>query len=72
MKRAVIAGLACCTIAAALGTPSPALAYLDPASGSMLLQLLLGGIAGIAVAARLFWRRFVGFLAPRKSDDADR
>lgn len=40
-----------------LATPRPAAAYLDPASGSMILQLILGGVAGAAVAARLFWRR---------------
>lgn len=43
--------------------------YLDPTSGSMLLQLLLGGVAGIAVAIRLFWHRFVGFFGARKRDD---
>jgi hypothetical protein len=58
-----------CALVAALATPAAALAYLDPASGSMLLQLLLGGIAGIAVALRLFWHRFVGFLGARKSGD---
>lgn len=33
------------------------LAYLDPASGSMLLQVLLGGIAGVAVAIKMFGKR---------------
>jgi hypothetical protein len=37
--------------------PSPASAYLDPGSGSMLLQALLGGAAGIAVLIKLYWRR---------------
>lgn len=32
-------------------------AYLDPGSGSMLLQLLLGGIAGVAVAGKMYWHR---------------
>jgi hypothetical protein len=32
-------------------------AYLDPGSGSLLVQLLLGGLAGVAVAARVLWRR---------------
>jgi hypothetical protein len=30
-------------------------AYLDPGSGSMLLQLLLGGVAGLAVVFKLYW-----------------
>jgi len=32
--------------------------YMDPGSGSLLLQLLLGGTAGLLVAARLLLRRF--------------
>lgn len=32
-------------------------AYLDPGSGSMLLQILLGGIAGVAVAGKMYWQR---------------
>jgi hypothetical protein len=39
-----------------------AYAYLDPGSGSMLLQLLLGGAAGIAVILQLFWRRIASIL----------
>jgi hypothetical protein len=38
-------------------TPSFAYAYLDPGSGSIFLQLLLGGVASVAVAGRLFWHR---------------
>jgi hypothetical protein len=33
-------------------------AYLDPGSGSMLVQLLLGGVAGAAVIMKLGWDRF--------------
>jgi hypothetical protein len=33
-------------------------AYLDPGSGSMLVQLLLGGVAGAAVIVKLGWQRF--------------
>ena len=35
-------------------------AYLDPGSGSMLVQLLLGGVAGGAVIMKLGWERFKG------------
>lgn len=33
------------------------LAYLDAASGSMIVQAVLAGVAGAAVFAKLFWRR---------------
>lgn len=34
---------------------SPAYAYIDPGTGSMLLQALIGGFAIVAV----FWRRVI-------------
>ncbi len=34
---------------------SPAYAYLDPGTGSMLLQAILGGVAGVVIAGRLYW-----------------
>jgi hypothetical protein len=37
---------------------APAYAYIDPGSGSMLVQLLTGGAAGAVILARLYWRRF--------------
>jgi hypothetical protein len=37
----------------------PALAYLDPGSGSMMLQLLFGGIAGVIVIVKFYWKSFV-------------
>jgi hypothetical protein len=50
----------------------PAYAYLDPGTGGMMLQLLLGGVAGIGVLGRLYWSRFrarVG-LRERKTDSS--
>ena len=35
----------------------PVEAYLDPGSGSMLLQILLGGFAAVGVIAKLYWNR---------------
>ncbi len=45
------------------------LAYLDPGSGSMILQILAGGLAAVAVVARLYWDRMLKFLRIRKSED---
>jgi hypothetical protein len=38
---------------------SPAHAYLDPGTGSIILQILLGGIAGIAVTVKLYWHKLL-------------
>ena len=45
------------------------LAYLDPGSGSMILQILAGGIAAVAVTAKLYWNRVLKFLRIKKDDD---
>lgn len=37
--------------------PSTANAYIDPGTGSIVLQALLGGIAGIAYLLRLYWSK---------------
>ena len=47
--------------ALALDFSNPALAYLDPATGSMILQLLLGGVAGALVVGKLYWQRVKDF-----------
>ena len=36
-------------------------AYVDPGTGGLLLQLLLGGAAAAAVALRGYWRRLFGW-----------
>ena len=41
----------------ALGFHRSAYAYLDPGTGSMMLQLLLGGVAGALVVGNLYWQR---------------
>ena len=46
-------------------------AYLDPGSGSMLLQVLLGGVASVAVLLRFYWNRVTSLL-PRRHDPDER
>ncbi len=43
-----------------------ALAYLDPGTGSVVLQLVVGGFLGAALTIKLFWRRILGFF--KRSD----
>jgi len=49
----------------AIGFASPAYAYLDPGTGSMLVQMLLGGIAGVLVIGKLYWTRIKGIFVRR-------
>ena len=43
-------------------------AYLDPGSGSMLVQLLLGGVAGAAVVLKLGWQRLRSMLGMKERE----
>jgi hypothetical protein len=49
-------------------------AYLDPGTGSMLLQVILGGVAAVGVALKLFWHKIriaLGFSKkPAAEDDS--
>ena len=47
----------------ALFVSSDAFAYLDPATGSILLQGLLAAIAGIAVTGKLYWSKIKSFFS---------
>jgi hypothetical protein len=41
------------------------LAYLDANSGSMIAAAVAGGLAGIAVVVKLWWRRLTGVFSPK-------
>ena len=40
-----------------------AYAYLDPGTGSMLLQALIGAVAGAWIVLRLYWDKIKGFFS---------
>ncbi|KWV30548.1 hypothetical protein [Micromonospora rifamycinica] len=44
------------------------LAYLDAGSGSLIVQAVVGGTAGAAVAAKLYWRRLAARFGRRPTD----
>ena len=53
-----------------IGFAGSAHAYLDPGSGSMLLQVILGGIAAVGVALKLGWHKIVIFFRGGNSKTA--
>ncbi len=40
---------------------SPAYAYLDPGTGSMILNLIVGAAAGAITFASVFWQKIKNF-----------
>jgi hypothetical protein len=52
-------------------TPT-AYAYLDAGSGSMMVQILLAGVAGIGVALKVYWRRLRAFFGKSQSKNGEK
>lgn len=46
-------------------------AYLDPGTGSMLLQVILGGVAAVAVAFKLYWHKLRAALGMAKKEEPE-
>jgi len=49
----------------------PAYAYLDPGTGSIIIQGLIGGLIAVGVVARLYWDRLLKMLGFRKDIDSE-
>ena len=49
------------SLAHPLAPLSKELAYLDPGSGSFLLQLIIAGFLGLAFALRAYWTKIKSF-----------
>ena len=47
---------------------SPAYAYLDPGTGSLLLQGLIGGIAAVMAFLSIYWQKVKAFFSKEKAD----
>lgn len=50
----------------ACSLPTVAYAYLDPGTGSMLLQALIAAIVGGAIAIRAYWGKIKHLLSSSK------
>lgn len=50
---------------------SPAYAYLDPGTASLILQSILGAIGAGFVILSMYWRKFIGFFKKKKPEDQD-
>ncbi len=46
-------------------------AYLDPGTGSIILQAIFGALAAIVLALKLYWHKFLKLLGIRKKINID-
>jgi divalent metal cation (Fe/Co/Zn/Cd) transporter len=65
-KSKKIMSTAIISMTALIFSSSPAYAYLDPGTGSAILQGIIGAIAAIAIVLKLYWHRFLRILGIRK------
>ena len=55
--------LVACVLCLLVLPSRPAYAYLDPGTGSMILQFLIAGIVGSLFVLKLCWQRVKAFFA---------
>lgn len=46
-----------------------AYAYIDPSTGSYILQMLLAGLLGALFVLKTYWRNLKSFFSKKSSDD---
>ena len=56
---------------ALLSTVFPVYAYIDPGTGSLLIQSIIGAIAAFAVTMKLYWHKLKLFFARKKVPDSE-
>ncbi|MCK9423300.1 MAG: hypothetical protein M0Q38_11945 [Bacteroidales bacterium] len=47
------------------------LAYIDPGTGSIIIQALVASVVGAGIAVKLFWHRILKFFRIRKDINPD-
>lgn len=57
MNRLSAAAVVALVAVLAMAGASPAHAYLDPGSGAIMLQAILGAFLAVGVTARIYWKR---------------
>jgi hypothetical protein len=55
-------------VALAGGIALPAQAYLDPGTGSMILQMIVATVAGGLFLLKIYWSRVKAFVTGRPTD----
>lgn len=61
--------LLCATLVHALLAPSVAQAYLDPATGSAIIQMVLAGVMGALFALKTYWQNVKNFFNRSAQDE---
>jgi len=65
MARIFFVVVVLCVVA--FGSPFRANAYIDPGTGSLIIQSLIAIAAAVGVSVRIYWKRIVVFFSKNKS-----
>ncbi len=70
MKRVLTLclGIALCSLI----IPQPTLAYIDPGTGSFVLQIILAGIAGMLLGIKVMWGRIKSLFSGPSSNQQEK
>jgi hypothetical protein len=49
----------------------PAQAYLDPGSGSLIIQSIIGGVAALGITLKLYWHKLRVKFGGRSADKSE-
>jgi hypothetical protein len=82
MSQVILAELLICIVTVAVVRPSAGArwggdlrAYIDPGTGSFILQVLVASLAGVVYIIKMFWRNIKGYflklLHKKKGDEKD-
>lgn len=52
-------------------SPIDAHAYLDPGTGSLIAQAVIGAVAGAFMFMKLYWGKIKSFFSKNKSEDSE-
>ena len=65
----------CCSWAMGASERTPSVAYLDPGTGSMVLQMIIAGLVGVSFFIKIYWGRLKTLLTkrsgPKEEEKAD-
>lgn len=67
-KKKILRAAAIIIVAAFL-TPPCALAYVDPGTGSYVIQLLIAAFIGISFSIKIFWKKIVRLFSKKSRPD---
>ena len=70
-RRPRLAPLALVAVLVLTLLPAPALAYIDPGTGSFLIQGIIAAVIGAGLAVKMFWHRIKSVFTGKSTAEDD-